>query len=418
MAHIQDRWYKQVPDPENPKKTKRIQTSHYGKGLRYKVRWLDPDGEERSKSFPDGQLKAARDWKAQQEVDMARGTYVDPKAGKITVAAFAKSWLAGLDVDELSLQNMEMRFHKRVTPYLGKAEIGSVKPSAIRNWDRELREDGLSDRYRQTLFGNVSAMFTAAMEDGLIVKHPCRGKSVKQPKAAQKKVVPWPEKQVWTVQRKLKDRFRVTVDMAAGIGLRQGECLGLAVEDVDFLRGVVHIRRQVKTVRYKHVFALPKYNKTRDVPLPEPVKLALAEHIRKYPPKEITLPWDTPDGKPTTARLIVTSVRGLVVAANDFNRNYWKVALKAAGLPYGRYQNVMHELRHFFASVLLDQGESIKAVAEWLGHADPSFTLKIYTHLMPSSADRTKNVIGNLYTRRPEKPADSQDKARADQEVE
>lgn len=416
MAHIQDRWYKTVPNPQNPKKPKRVPTNQHGKGLRYKVRWLDPDAEERSKSFPDGQLKAARDFKSAQEVDVARGTYVDPKAGKITVAAFAKSWLADLDVDELSLQNMEMRFRKRVTPYLGKAELGAVKPSALRNWDRMLREDNLSDRYRHTLFGNLSAMFTAAMDDGLISKHPCRGKSVKQPKAAQKKIVPWSESRVWAVQDKLKSRFRVTVDMAAGIGLRQGECFGLAVEDVDFLRGVVHVRRQVKTVRYKQVFALPKYDKTRDVPLSEPVKLALAEHIRRFPPKEITLPWDTPDGKPTKVRLILTSVRGLAIAANDFNRNYWKAALEAAKVPHGRYENGMHELRHFFASVLLDQGESIKAVAEWLGHSDPSFTLKIYTHLMPSSAERTKNVIGDLYGRRT--ASDGPETASRDQQAE
>jgi integrase len=77
-----------------------------------------------------------------------------------------------------------------------------------------------------------------------------------------------------------------------------------------------------------------------------------------------------------------------------------KVALRAAGVPCGRYENGMHDLRHFFASVLLDQGESIKAVAEWLGHTDPSFTLKIYTHLMPSSADWTKSVIEGIYRRR------------------
>jgi integrase len=106
------------------------------------------------------------------------------------------------------------------------------------------------------------------------------------------------------------------------------------------------------------------------------------------------------------------------VAANDFNRDYWKVALKAAGVPYGRYENGMHELRHFFASVLLDQGESIKAVAEWLGHADPSFTLKIYTHLMPSSSDRTRSVIGKLYGRRPDTASDGPDTAQGDQQAE
>lgn len=50
--------------------------------------------------------------------------------------------------------------------------------------------------------------------------------------------------------------------------------------------------------------------------------------------------------------------------------------------------------------MLLDKGESIKAVSEWLGHADAAFTLKIYTHLMPSSSDRTRKVIDGLYGRK------------------
>ncbi|MBW8704038.1 Tyrosine recombinase XerD [Streptomyces sp. MBT84] len=42
----------------------------------------------------------------------------------------------------------------------------------------------------------------------------------------------------------------------------------------------------------------------------------------------------------------------------------------------------MHAVRHFYASVLLDAGESIKALSQYLGHSDPGFTLKVYTHLM------------------------------------
>lgn len=162
----------------------------------------------------------------------------------------------------------------------------------------------------------------------------------------------------------------------------------------------MNVSRQVRKVRYKHVFALPKYDKTRTVPLPSPVKLALAEYIREFPPKEITLPWGTPDGSPHTAKLIVTSAWGKVVDAKDFNKDRWKPALRAADVAHGKYENGMHELRHFFASVLLDQGESIKAVSEWLGHADASFTLQTYTHLMPSSDQRTRSVIDGLYGRR------------------
>lgn len=400
MSHVQDRWYRTEPDPNNPRKATRTPTARHGSGRRYKARFIGPEGNEISRTFADGQLKMAKEWLSRQEVDRAMGTFVDPRAGKVTVASFAAGWLADLDVDELSREQMQMRFRSRILPDLGRLEIASVSPSVLRGWDRRLREDGLSERYRHTLFTNLSALFAAARDDGLIAKNPFDGKSLRKPRPARHKVIPWPEQQVWAVQEALPERFRVLVDMAAGIGLRQGECFGLAVEDVDFLRGVVHVRRQVKTVHYKRVLALPKYDKEREIPLSEPVKLALAEHLRAQPAHEVTLPWDVPSGKPTTARLIVTSVRGLAVAANDFNRNYWKDALDAAGVPSARYENGMHELRHFFASALLDQGESIKAVAEWLGHTDPAFTLATYTHLMPNSDERTKSAIAGIYARR------------------
>ncbi|SIS01981.1 Phage integrase family protein [Micromonospora avicenniae] len=56
----------------------------------------------------------------------------------------------------------------------------------------------------------------------------------------------------------------------------------------------------------------------------------------------------------------------------------------------------MHALRHFYASVLLDAGESVKALSEYLGHADPGFTLRTYTHLMPTSEDRTRRAVDKV----------------------
>jgi integrase len=64
----------------------------------------------------------------------------------------------------------------------------------------------------------------------------------------------------------------------------------------------------------------------------------------------------------------------------------------AAGVEPKR-ENGCHALRHFYASTLLDAGESILALSEYLGHADPGFTLRTYTHLMPSSTERTKTAI-------------------------
>ena len=57
----------------------------------------------------------------------------------------------------------------------------------------------------------------------------------------------------------------------------------------------------------------------------------------------------------------------------------------------------MHALRHAYASVLLDAGETIKALAEYLGHSDAGFTLRTYTHLMPTSESRTRRAIDLVF---------------------
>lgn len=58
--------------------------------------------------------------------------------------------------------------------------------------------------------------------------------------------------------------------------------------------------------------------------------------------------------------------------------------------------NGMHALRHFYASVLIDAGESVRAVADYLGHSDPGFTLRVYAHLFPSSDDRARKAVDRL----------------------
>lgn len=123
---------------------------------------------------------------------------------------------------------------------------------------------------------------------------------------------------------------------------------------------------------------------------------ALAGHLTEFPAAEVTLPWKTVDGPPVTASLILRSPEGLTLNRNRFNDRQWRPALRAAGVVTGR-DNGMHALRHFYASVLLDAGESIKALSEYLGHHDPGFTLRTYTHLMPSSETRTRAAVDTVW---------------------
>jgi site-specific recombinase XerD len=91
-------------------------------------------------------------------------------------------------------------------------------------------------------------------------------------------------------------------------------------------------------------------------------------------------------------RLIVTSRESAALNRNYVNTFIWRPAVVATGLAATR-ENGMHALRHYFASVLLEDGVSIKAVATYLGHSDPGFTLRTYTHVMPSSEDRMRGAV-------------------------
>jgi integrase len=128
------------------------------------------------------------------------------------------------------------------------------------------------------------------------------------------------------------------------------------------------------------------------VPLPASVAQRLAAHAKRYPPVEISLPWGSSTGDPQTVRLYLTDPNGLPLQRPAFNTGVWKRAIRATRIEDHR-RNGMHVLRHTYASVLLDAGESIKALSGYLGHADPGFTLRVYTHLLPASEDRTRRAI-------------------------
>ncbi|MPZ67827.1 MAG: tyrosine-type recombinase/integrase [Pseudonocardiaceae bacterium] len=396
MGHVQDRWWKEVGKDERGRPL-RVKTDLFGKGLRYKVRYLDPNGQERSKSFPDRQKGAAEAFLHEVETDKNKGTYLDPTAGRIIFQRFAEKWLDAQTFAESTREGVEGRLAKHVYPHFGDMELRAIGPATIQAWGRRLQQHGLAETYRRTLFANVSGIFTAAVDDERLRRNLCVGKSVTRPRGEYPKVVPWPAERVHAVRGELGERYRITVDLGAGCGLRQGEVIGLSADQVDFGNRVVQIIRQVKIVRSRLVFGPPKHGKSREVPLPDSVAGALRDHIHRFEPLAVTLPWQEPDGEPVTVRLLVWTRERGAVNRNFFNHHVWKPALRRAGVPVPRRAEGFHALRHFYASVLLDGGESIKALSEYLGHADPGFTLRTYTHLMPSSSERTRRAVDSVF---------------------
>jgi integrase len=358
-------------------------------GVRYDVRYRDPEHRTQKKTF--AKFSDARRFASTIEADKARGTYLDPNAGKITLRDYAESWLAVQTFERSSYETVARRLRKHVYPMLGSTELRSIRPSNLQALLRSL--DHLAPRTRASILTTLSTVLSAAVDDELIIKNPAKARSVSKPRPDATPVVPWTVEGVHLVHDAMPERYRVAVTLGAGLGLRQGEIFGLAVDDVDFLRGVVTVRRQVRMHADGRLeFALPKGRKVRTVPLAGSVRDELAAHLATRPAVRVALP-----GEAQPVPLVLSTRERTALARTYFNRDVWKRALKEAGVADAR-ENGMHALRHFYASVLLDGGESIKAVSLYLGHSDPGFTLRVYTHLMPSSDERSRRLIDAAIT--------------------
>ncbi|MEV7325300.1 site-specific integrase [Streptomyces sp. NPDC093970] len=406
-GYVQDRWFKEEKTPDG--KTVRVKTDRHGIGLRYRARYFGPDGTEKSESFPDRQKGRADRWLTRIEADMDAGNYVDPKVGQITFGEYADKYLGGLTGDQVSQEVVRRRIRLHAIPYLRTRPMGSFKPEHVRTWLNKLQLAVPNGTYRRAIYDSVSALFNAAVDDKVLKANPCHAQSVKAPVPEDRLIVPWPEERVVAVRAGLPPRYAATVDAGGGCGLRQGEVFGLAEDNVDFATGWVHVRQQIKRIGGALVFAPPKRGKLRDAPLSPVVGAGLQEHMALFPPVPVTLPWKTPDGPPTTFKLVFTSGVGKAIWRSHFDDFVWKPALAHAGVIPARRpgqrryaaapDDGMHALRHFYASVVLEAGGSIKALSVYLGHSDPGFTLKIYTHLLPSSEEKARAAVSSVFQR-------------------
>jgi integrase len=409
VADVYDRWHKSHPRVdedecgEHKSRTRRmIPTTDHGVGKRWQVRYRDLNGNQRKENY---ETKAEADKRAAKvDNELHSGTYVDPTAGKVTLASYAQQWLSSATAGPTTVERYERAIRNHIEPHLGRRELRTLnRPSAIQAWVKQLQAAGLEASTIGGVNDVLVSILDAAVDDGLVSRNPCRSSSVKLPTRTKKKIVPWSLERAHAVIAGLPPRFQVGGKLAFGCGLRQGEVFGFAEDDIDFGGLEIHVNRQIRIVRNKLVVALPKGNRIRgraDVTRdgqraedPHPDVRARGRHAAL----------GRPEGQPRTYRLLFTDAKGKPYNRSVFNQGDWKRALVVAGVIPPRTtgsqyfaaapDDGMHALRHAYASVLLDAGETIKALAEYLGHSDPGLTLRTYTHLMPSSAARTRRAV-------------------------
>lgn len=338
----------------------------------YLVRWRDEAGRQCKKSFdkklgPDG----ADAFKANLEHELRAGTYVDLRAGKVAFRDYAEEWRLGQPHRPHTVRRVRSNLEQHVYPSLGTRPLVAIKPTEIQALVGRLSVKLRPSSVRIVLT-TVRSVFAAAVRDKLIPVSPAA--HVKRPTVHRVRIVPLTVEQVEALAEGLPGRYRALVATASGLGLRPGEVYGLRVGDVDFLRKVARIEQQIQPD--EGVAPLKNASAYRTIPVPDRVIKALAAHLQAYPSKG----------------LVFTHEDGSALDDHSF-KHTWRLARRRARLGAVR----LHDLRHFYASVLIGAGRSVKEVSERLGHSSAAMTLDVYSHLWPKDDDGTRGAIDDAF---------------------
>lgn len=379
---VDDLWYLRARDEQGA----RLPSKRHGRGKRWRVRYLDDGGAKVERLF---ERKAdAERFDAGIRTDVARGLYVDPAAGRETVQAFAERWLAAQLYRPGTVDLVGRRLRLHVYPVLGRQTMAQVRPGHVQAWVKGL---DLAPSTVRVAYSYLVALFGAAVRDRVIALSPCVGVSLPALPDVEH-LIPTPA-QVHAVAAGMGRRYRATVYVGAGCGLRNGEVIGLELEHVDFLRRVIHVEQQLVVQSGGVPYIGPVKTKTsrRTVELPQGVADALAEHLARHPVRPVEIEDHTDPRRPTTrtARLLFTTEAGKPIHRATWS-HLWRPGRVAAGLPDG---TGFHALRHYFATLLIFSGASVKTVQVALGHSTPMITLNTYVGLWPDQIDHTRSLV-------------------------
>lgn len=346
---------------------------------RWRARYrLHPGGPQRVQHF-DRKADAER-FLTTVQGRLLDGSYIDPSAGQVPLRDYAAAWQRAQLHRPSTVIQVDAHLRNHVLPAFGDRPLGSLRPTEIQTWVRG-RSEVLAPSTVGVVYRLLSAILSDAVADHLLVRNPAKG--VRLPRQPKTQVEPPTVDQVEAVIDELPDRYQAVVVLAAGTGMRQGECFGLSADRVDFLRRTITIDRQLILLRGgPPEFGPPKTQASvRSVPLPDVVGSALAAHLERWP-----------DGE---HGLIFTNTVGRAIHRNRFHE-VWRAATTRAGADGLRF----HDLRHFYASLLINHGESVKVVQARLGHASASETLDTYAHLWPDNEERTRAAVDDVLGRR------------------
>jgi integrase len=311
-------------------------------------------------------------------VEIDRGSYLDPRP--ITFKDFAESYIAGRrSIRGSTSSSYASIIHKHLIPFFGKLKLQEIHQANIDRFVAETIPEVSTKTLRNcvTLLRVMlaSQKGSSAIKQGFIRYDPVTG--VELPALEKSEVVPPTVQQVWKLIDTAAEMETVGYGMiylGAFTGLRRGEILALRFEDIDWFQSELVVNKSL--ARFPATDGLHKWvweigptkskKSNRRVALTANV-LQLVSSLKQL----------SREGE----GLIFADDGGNFIDPDYFDDHIFDPIRKKAELPDTRF----HHLRHFFASMLIAQGESPKYVSDQLGHSSIQITFDTYGHLFPQA---------------------------------
>ncbi|NUU15807.1 tyrosine-type recombinase/integrase [Cellulomonas humilata] len=357
---------------------------------RYQGRYRDPFGLKQTVGTFTTERTALRA-ATKAEGSVADGSWIDPRAGRITFAEYAMDvWLPARHLEVTTRAGYLSYLRNHFVPFFGAMPISRIMPSTVQAWISVAVDKGLSPRSIGKYHVMLHSVFARAVRDRLLAFNPCEDTEL--PKVVARKGRTLTPEEFASVLDEIPSRFRALVMTDIETGLRWGELVALRPRHLNFLRKTVTVEETIVEVSRKDsptgermiVKPYPKNDVSRTLRVSQDLLDVLAERIAElglgrddllFPSREIA------GGQP--------------LSRATFNTRYWRPAVQRSGVDF----NVrMHDLRHAHASWLLAGGADLKSVMERMGHAQIMTTQK-YLHTLPDADDKALAAFESIRSR-------------------
>ena len=381
---------------------------------RWQVRYIDPTGRERSKTFR--RKVDAEKYLVHVEAQKQRAEWIDPDHAATRFEEWAARWLATRShLKPKTLAGFESLLRAWVLPAFGKIRLDRIDPIAVESWIAEMHRAGLSASRIRQAHQVLSAVLKAAVRNRYLGTNPAQGASL--PRIRPKEMLFLTADELDNLARAIAEPYGTMVYLLGYGGLRWGEAAALRRHRIDVLRAQVEVAGSVAEVGGRLIYGTTKNHRSRTIALPRSLRDMLNTHLIQHVGPDADALVFTATGRVYKTK---TKRSGTPLRHSNFTQRVWRPGVKAAEVPEGLR---IHDLRHTAAALMIAAGAHPEHIKRHLGHSSITVTMDQYGHLFPSEsaaiADRLDVMLPGSRTDkiRTKRPRMTSDRADNDREI-